>query len=270
MSKNRELKIALGQLKVEQGNTTVNMEKIIKMITDAAENGAHIICLPELAYTGYHLESELLQELAEPSDGPFVQTLCKLAKEKGIYIIAGYAESVEILGRMYNSAAFIDDKGRVIGNMRKVYAWGQEKLKFREGDKFPVYDTPLGKIGIMICYDAEFPEPSRIMALKGAELVFVPAVWSIPAARRWEVDLSGNALFNLMFMAGSNPVGDGACGSSQVVGPDGEVKAIASKTEEEMLYCTIDLNDVVRMRSKIPYLNDFKEDTFSMDAVKKY
>lgn len=270
MGKKNEIRIAIGQMKVEQENTTANLEKIVNLVSEAADNGAQLICLPELAYTGYFVEAEQLQELAEPSDGPFVQTLCKLAKEKGIYIISGYAESVEILGRMYNSAIFIDDKGKVIGNMRKVYAWGQEKLKFREGDKFPVYDTPLGKIGIMICYDVEFPEPARIMALKGAELVFVPAVWSIPAARRWEVDLAGNALFNLMYFAGSNPVGDGACGSSQVVGPEGEVRAIASKTEEELLYCTIDLDDVVKMRSNIPYLNDFKEDTFSMDAVNKY
>ncbi|MGL5514360.1 MAG: nitrilase-related carbon-nitrogen hydrolase, partial [Sporomusa sp.] len=186
------------------------------------------------------------------------------------YIIAGYAESVDIPGRMYNSAIFIDDKGKTIGNMRKLYAWGQEKLKFREGDKLPVYDTPMGKIGIMICYDVEFPEPSRIQALKGAEIIVVPAVWSIPAARRWEVDLAGNALFNVLFTVGANPVGDGACGSSQVVGPDGVVRALASTENEEILYCDIDLNEVVAVRSWLPYLNDFKEDTFSMDAVNKY
>lgn len=270
MSKNREIKIALGQMKVKQGDSSANLEKITSMIREAAENSAQLICLPELAYTGYHVESADLQQLAEPVDGPFVQTLCKLAKEKGIYIIAGYAEAAEITGRMYNSAVFIDDTGAVIGNMRKVNAWGSEKLKFREGKEFPVYDTPLGKIGIMICYDVEFPEPARIMALKGAELVFVPAVWSIPAERRWDVDLAGNALFNIYFMAGSNPVGDNACGKSQIVGPDGVVRAIASPDQEEILYCTVDLAEVLKVRSWLPYLNDFKEDTFSMDAVNKY
>ena len=270
MSRNKELKIAIVQMKSEQGNTAVNLERGIEFIKEAANNGAQIACLPELFYNGYHLPSEEMQKTAEPVDGPFVQTLCKVAKEKGIYIIAGYAESVDIPGRMYNAAIFIDDKGSVLGNMRKVYAWGEEKLKFREGNQFPVYDTPLGQIGIMICYDVEFPEPARIMALKGAEIVFVPAVWSIPAERRWDVDLAGNALFNLMFMAGSNPVGDGACGKSQIVGPDGVVRAKASETEEEILYYTADLNEVVATRSRIPNLNDFKEDTFSMDAVHKY
>lgn len=270
MSRNREIKIALVQMHSEQGNTQKNLERGVDFIKKAANNGANIVCLPELFYSGYNLEAEQLQELAEPSDGPMVQTLCKLAKEKGVYIIAGYAESVEILGRMYNSAIFIDDKGSVIGNVRKVYAWGQEKLKFREGDKFTVHDTPLGKIGIMICYDCEFPEPMRIMALKGAEIVFVPSVWSIPAARRWEIDLAGGALYNLMFTAGINTIENGACGFSQVVGPDGVVRALATADKEEILYCDIDLNEVVATRSKIPYLNDFKEDTFSMDALSKY
>lgn len=270
MPKERKVKIALVQMKSEQGNTQANLERGIQFVRQAAEEQADIVCLPELFYTGYHPESGEMQNLAEPSDGPFVQTMGKLAKEKGVFIIGGYAESVEIPGRMYNSAIFIDNNGCVLGNMRKVYAWGIEKNKFREGDKFPVFDTPFGKVGIMICYDVEFPEPARIMALKGAELVFVPAVWSIPAARRWDVDLAGNALFNLMFMAGANPVGDGACGKSQVVGPDGVVRVAASETEEEIVYCDVNLNEVIEVRSRIPYLNDFKENTFCMDAINKY
>lgn len=270
MAKKRKIKVAIGQFNVEQGDTKKNLDKCLEMTAQAAEDGADIVCFPELAYNGYFLSSLEFQNQAEPIDGPFVQALRKIAKDKSIYIIAGYAQSVEIPGRIYNSAIFIDDKGDVIGNMSKVNAWGQEKLRFRNGEEFPVYDTPLGKIGIMICYDVEFPEPARIMALKGAELVFVPAVWSIPAARRWDVDLAGNALFNVYFMAGSNPVGNDACGTSKIVGPDGEVRAEASKTDEELLICDVDLDEVIEVRSWLPYLNDFRADTFSMDAVEKY
>lgn len=270
MTRTRNVKIAIGQMKPVQGDTTSNLQKAITMTREAAENGADIISFPELFYQGYHPSAEEMQMLAEPVDGPMVQTLCKVAKEKGIYIIGGYAESVKIAGRIYNSAIFINDKGEVIGNMRKVYLWGAEKLKFREGNEFPVFDTPMGKIGIMICYDMEFPEPMRIMALKGAEIVFGPSVWSIPAQTRWNVDLAAGALYNVFFTVGPNTVGDNSCGLSKVVGPNGEVLAQASKDEEEILYCDIDLNDVIKNRSKIPYLNDFKEDTFSMDAINKY
>lgn len=270
MGEGRIVKIALGQMKVFQGDTEKNLKKILDLTDQAAAQNADIICFPELAYCGYFLESEELQRLAQPQDGPFVQTLREKAKSAGIHIIAGYAEAGEIPGIMYNSCIFIDDQGEIIGNMRKVNAWGQEKLKFREGREFPVIQTKFGKVGMLICYDVEFPEPSRIEALKGAEIVFCSAVWSIPAARRWDVDLAGNALFNLMFMAGANPVEDNCCGSSKIVGPDGEVIAEASKINEELLIQEIDLEDVLRVRSRIPYFNDFKEDTFSMEALKKY
>jgi len=270
MSK-RLVKIALGQWKVAQGDTKANIDKMLKMIDEAASQNVDIICFPELANTGYFLESEELQKLAETANGPFVQTLKEKAKSCKIHIIAGYTEADSVIpGRIYNSAVFIDDNGETIGNMRKVYLWGQEKLKFRAGESFPVINTKFGKVGMLICYDVELPEPSRIEALKGAELIFVSAVWSIPAERRWDVDLAGNALFNLLFMAGSNPVEDNCCGKSKIVGPDGEVVAEASRTDEELLITTVDLERVVELRSRIPYLNDFKEDTFSMDALKKY
>ena len=269
--KKREIKIALGQMKVEQGNTKANIDKMLKMIEDAANQNVDIICFPELANTGYFLSSEDLQKLAETKNGPFIQLLKEKAKDLKIHIIAGYTEVDQIIsGRIYNSCIFIDDNGEIIENMRKVYLWGQEKLKFRAGESFPVVKTKFGKIGMLICYDVELPEPSRIEALKGAELIFVSAVWSIPAEKRWDVDLAGNALFNLLFIAGCNPVEDNCCGKSKVVGPNGEIVIEASKTEEELVVAIIDLNKVIELRSKIPYLNDFKEDTFSIEALNKY
>ena len=270
MQKKRTVKIAIGQMKVAQGDTQANLNKMLGMIDEAAEAGADLVVFPELAYTGYFLPSYDLQKLAEPIDGPFVQQMRKKAKEKRIHIIAGYAEAAEVPGKMYNSCIFVDDDGNVIENMQKVYAWGQEKLKFKEGRRFPVVQTKFGKVGMLICYDVEYPEPSRIEALKGAEIVVVSAVWSIPAERRWHVDLAGNALFNLMYMVGSNPEEDDCCGCSKIVGPDGEVRAEASKTDEELLIHEIDLEEVIEVRSRIPYINDFKEDTFSMDALNKY
>lgn len=270
MSAKHLVKIALGQFKVTQGDTRANLNKMLEMVDSAAAVGADLVVFPELAYTGYFLESFDLQSLAEPVDGPFVQQLRKKAKEKRIHIIAGYAEAGAVKGKMYNSCVFVDDEGNVIENMRKVYAWGQEKLKFCEGKRFPVVKTKLGNIGMLICYDVEYPEPSRIEALKGADIIIDCAVWSIPAERRWHVDLAGNALFNLLYVVGSNPIGDNCCGSSMIVGPDGEIRAMASRTEEELLIHEIDLDEILEIRSRIPYINDFKEDTFSMEALHTY
>ena len=270
MSKKRLVKIAIGQFKVTQGDTRANLNKMLEMTDQASDAGADLIVFPELAYTGYFLESYELQKLAEPVDGPFVQQLCKKAKEKRIHIIAGYAESGLVPGKMYNSCVFVDDEGKVIENMQKFYAWGQEKLKFAEGKRLPVVETKLGKIGMLICYDVEYPEPARVEALKGAEIIVCSAVWSIPAERRWHVDLAGNALFNLLYTVGSNPVGDDCCGASKIVGPDGEVRAQASGTDEEVLIHEIDLDEILEVRSRIPYMNDFKEELFSMEALERF
>lgn len=271
MSKNRLVKIALGQFKSTQGDTQANLRKMLSMTDQAAEAGADLVVFPELAYNGYFCPSYQMQQTAEPQDGPFAQQLRKKAKEKRVHIIAGYAETGPVVGKIYNSCIFIDDNGEVIENMRKVYVWGEEKLKFAEGDRFPVVKTKFGNVGLLVCADVEYPEPARIEALKGADLIVDCSVWSIdPAEHRWHVDLQANALFNLLFMAGCNTIGDNICGSSMVVGPDGEIRAIASRTEEELLIHEIDLDEILTIRSRIPYMNDFKKETFSMDALKKY
>ena len=268
--KKRRVKIALGQFASIHGETQQNLNKMLTMTDQAAESGADLIVFPELAYSGYFCPSYQMQQCAEKQDGPFVQALREKAKDKSIHIIAGYPEAGDITGRLYNSCIFIDDDGNVIENMRKVYAWGKEKLVFAEGKRYPVVKTKFGNVGMLICYDIEYPEPSRIETLKGAEIIVDCSVWSAPAERRWHVDLAGNALFNLLYVVGCNTIGENLCGSSMIVGPDGEIRAMASRTEEELLVHEIDLGEILEIRSRIPYINDFKEDTFSMEALKRY
>ena len=245
--KKRIVKIALGQFASIHGETQQNLNKMLTMTDQAAESGADLIVFPELAYSGYFCTSYQMQQCAEKQDGPFVQALREKAKDRSIHIIAGYPEAGDITGRLYNSCIFIDDDGNVIENMRKVYAWGKEKLVFAEGKRYPVVKTKFGNVGMLICYDIEYPEPSRI-----------------------ETDLAGNALFNLLYVVGCNTIGENLCGSSMIVGPDGEIRAMASRTEEELLVHEIDLGEILEIRSRIPYINDFKEDTFSMEALKRY
>ena len=271
MSKKSLVKIALGQFTSVRGDTKANLDRMLELTDKAAEAGADLVVFPELAYSGYFCPSYQLQQCAEPQDGPFAQQLCKKAKEKRIHIIAGYPEAGSVVGKMYNSCIFIDDEGKVIENMRKVYVWGDEKLKFAAGNRFPVVKTKFGNVGMLICADVEWAEPARILALKGADIIVDCSVWSInPAEHRWHVDLQAAALYNLLFVAGCNTVEDNICGSSMVVGPDGEIRAIASRTEEELLIHEINLDEILEIRSRIPYMNDFKEDTFSMDAITKY
>ena len=127
----------------------------------------------ELATTGYEC-GEKFKELAEVIDdkSETVQAFSKVALKHNIHIVLGMAErdanDPEIL---YNSQLFISNKGEIIGTYRKIHLFDTEKDWFTAGTEYKVFDTEIGRIGLFICYDASFPEVSRILAIKGAELL---------------------------------------------------------------------------------------------------
>ena len=254
----RNIRIALGQMRAIQGNTQANMEKMEGMAAEAAAGGADIICFPELSYTGYFVKKDRLDEIAETEDGEFIKRTCNAAKKSGICIIAGFAERGDS-GEIYNTAVFADRQGRVAGKARKVYLWKSEKKRFGRGDGYCVFDTEFGRAAILICYDLEFPEPARIAALNGAEIIFCPAAWSVPAKNRWELDLKGCSLYNLLFTAGANFADELCCGASGVAGPDGRMIAQSRGQEEEIVFADIDIEEVIKQRESIPYFDDLDE-----------
>ena len=259
--KKKKFKIALAQIKIEQKNIEENCKKIFKKIEEAAKENVDIICFPELATIGYTITTDELQNLSEDFENTFIEKLQEKARLFKIHILVGYLESktTKKSRDFYNSCIFIDDDGKILTNARKVYLWKKEKTKFKAGNKFVVKNTKFGKIGILLCYDLEFPEPARIECLKGAEIIFVPSLWSFNAENRWHIDLAANSLFNLLFIAGCNAVGDNCCGKSKIVEPDGSTLIEASGTNEELLIATIDLEKISEIRAKIPYLTDLKK-----------
>ena len=263
--KKKKIKIALAQIKIEQKNIEKNCKKIFERIEEAANKNVDIICFPELANIGYTITSNELKNISEELEKNFIKQLQEKARLFKIHILVGYLESktTKKSRNFYNSCIFIDDKGKILANARKVYLWKKEKTKFKAGNKFVVKNTKFGKIGILLCYDLEFPEPARIECLKGAEIIFVPSLWSFSAENRWHIDLAANSLFNLLFIAGCNAVGDSCCGKSKIVEPDGSTLIEASGTNEELLIASIDLTKLSEVRAKIPYLMDLKKDIFS-------
>lgn len=269
MEKRGTLKIALAQMAVAHGEVAPNLATIRRMTQEAAEAGAQIVCFPELAQCGFYMKKEVLRSLAEPIEGPFVTALRTLAAEHRIHLLCGYAEAPNGEEVLYNSCVLIDDEGEILENMRKIYLWGREKQRFAPGHRLPVVNTRLGRLGILNCYDAEYPETFRIEALKGAEVVLVGANWSFTGQSRWELQLSCNALCNLLFVAGVNIADQYCCGHSRVVAPDGHVIQTAAN-EETLLVTTIDLNEIDTQREKIPYMTDFNPETFTMEALRTY
>ena len=153
-----------------------NLDKAESRIRDAVNHGAKTVCLPEAFNTGY-LGSRIpdMKALAEKEDGKSLTRMRSLAKELGVYLIAPIIFQAE--SGVENTAFLIDDQGNILGHYSKSHPVGDEQKHFQRGKQYPVWDTPLGKIGIVICYDVCFPETVRLLALNGAEVVFVPAAW---------------------------------------------------------------------------------------------
>ncbi|ROO24699.1 hydratase [Salinisphaera orenii MK-B5] len=242
------------------GDKAGNIAKSLQYIAEAADNGADLVVLPELCNSGYVFESlEETRALAEPvPGGPTVDAWEKIAAERGLHIVAGIDEADG--DTLYNSAVVIGPGG-YLGTFRKVHLWNRENVFFTPGDlAFPVFDTPLGRIGALICYDGWFPESYRECALQQADIVCVPTNW-VPINGQ---DPNREAMANILTMAAahSNSVfvacadrvgterGQPFIGQSLIVSYTGwPIGGPASADAEQILYADADLDDTARSRA---------------------
>jgi len=187
-----------------------------------------LLCFPELFLTGYNV-GDVLHRDAEPVYGPSIKVMVELAKANGVHIVFGYPEKVvdndQTTTTYYNSAIFISAEGEVLLNYRKTHLWGPyEKKYFTPGSSLaPVVKIGEVSVGLLICWDVEFPEPSRVLMLRGADLILVPTACMTSFAP--EVTVRSRAFENKLFVAYVNRAGDenGSrfCGLSSVVTPNG-------------------------------------------------
>ena len=205
---NRTVKIALIQFGGVLADTKANTEHAVELCTNAAKNGAQIICLPELFSTGYNLRliGDKIPQMAQKLDGETITALRAVSKEYACCIIAPIALEKDIPGVVYNSAVVLED-GEILGVYDKNHLWAMERFYFRPGEAYPVFDTKYGRIGVMVCYDIGFPEVARILTLKGAEILFCPSAWTILDRDMWNLNIPQRALENNLFVAGINRYG---------------------------------------------------------------
>lgn len=248
--------VASCQLSVQVGELEANRAAASAAITQAVRQGAQVVVLPELTPSGYVFAGVAeARALAEPPGGQTAAQWAGLAAAHEIVIIGGFSELGED-GRLYNSAMLVDPGG-VRAVYRKAHLWDAEPDFFTPGDAPPpVVDTRFGRIAIMICYDAEFPEWVRLPALAGAELLALPANWpaeEVPAGERPIVtaNVQVAAFHNRMFVAAACRCGDERgvrwTGGSVIAGPDGyplagpASSAAASAARQEILIAACDL-----------------------------
>lgn len=259
-------KIALAQFDSRINNVYSNNMKMVRMIRQAAAESADIIVFPELFTTGYNLDiiGDKIIEMASGKDGDTVKLASSEAALGNIFIIAPFAFSDED-GKIYNSAAVIDNKGTLLNVYHKNNLWDKEKNYFSYGKHdYMVFDAPFGKFGVIICYDVDFPETCRALALSGAEIIFVPAAWATTHRSLWDIYLPARALENTVFVAGVNRTGTEGdvkyFGDSKVFDPTGSLVARAAQNKEEMLFCDIDVSEIPEIRKDFPYLRELRKD----------
>ncbi|MFE1644740.1 nitrilase-related carbon-nitrogen hydrolase [Microbacterium sp. P01] len=262
------------------GDKESMLDKHEQFARDAAAEGAQVICFQELFYGPYFgiTQDKKYYEYAEPADGPIVQRFAALAAELNMVMILPIYEEQQT-GVYYNTAVVVDADGTILGSYRKHHIphvekfW--EKFYFRPGNLgYPVFDTAVGKVGVIICYDRHFPEAWRELGLNGAHLAFNPNATKPGLSNRlWEVEQPAAAVANGYFVLAPNRVGledneygDEAVnfyGTSQVVDPRGNyVGALGSGEHEEILIRDLDMDLVRQMRDDWQFYRDRRPDSY--------
>lgn len=266
----RQFKIALVQYHSVLGDLQKNADRAVEMVREAAAKGAKIVCFPEMFNTGYNFQliGDGFHNCGETIDGHTITRLQKVAKECACYVIAPITLEKKVKGVFYNAAVVIDDEGVVLGDYSKHHLWAAERYYFHAGEDIPVFDTKYGKIGVMICYDAGFPETARVLTLKGAELIFMPSAWRIQDWDMWNLNIPQRALENTLYVAGVNRFGHEddlyMFGNSKVADWRGRIIAESKEEKEEIVYAEIDLDQLTKARLDIHYLKDRRPDSYKL------
>lgn len=264
---NRSIKIALIQFPSILGDIKKNVKKATKMIEIAANNDSKIICFPETFTTGSptNYNKKIPNSWAESLNGYTISTLRKIAKAKGVYIIAPIILKEEQKSSLTNSAVVMDDNGNIMGVYSKNHLWhiGEGKV-FKKGDGYPIFKTKYCNIGILICYDLNLPEAARILTLKGAELIFLCCAWIQKDKYIYDILIPARALENVAFFASVNMFDKdhNLFGNSKIVNPKGEIVAESLKKSEDVLIYKINFEEVTKTRYDIPYLSQRRPEQY--------
>lgn len=242
-------------MQAKGGDIPHNLAKLEQFARDAAKQRADIICFPEMCLQGYSREIPL--ELAENlSKGHLAAQLQKIAEETGLVLLVGLAER-EGQGKPFITHLVVTPRGQVEA-YRKVHLGKSEQPHYAPGQAIEVFTTPKANLGLQICWDTHFPEMSTILALQGAEVIFMPhASPTMVGDRRaiWLKYLTARAYDNSVFVAACNLVGEDGqghhfCGGCLVLDPKGNILAEDFSGKESMLVVDLEADKLNQIREQ--------------------
>jgi len=255
-----------------------NIEHQMKMVEDAANQGVQMLCFQEIFTTPYFCaeqQTRWYDAVEKVPDGPTVQMMQSVAKEKGMVLIVPIYEE-EISGVYYNTAAVIDADGKYLGKYRKTHIphvapgfW--EKFYFRPGNLgYPCFDTAFARIGVYICYDRHFPEGARCLGLNGAEIIFNPSATVAGLSEYlWKLEQPAHAAANGYFVGAINRVGTEApwnigefYGQSYFCDPRGQMIAVGTRDQDELVVADLDMDKIKEVRNTWQFYRDRRPDAY--------
>lgn len=254
------LKLALWQCAPTPLDVQGNLARLEAAAKEAAGAGAQLLVCPEMFITGYAIGTPTVQTLAQAADGAWADAVAGIAQRHQMAVVYGYPERGAD-GRVYNAAQWIDASGRRCLNYRKAYLFGDlDRSQFSaEAQSARTFDFHGWQVGMLICYDVEFPEATRALALAGADLI------AVPTANMAEYDFVARSLVpvrayeNQLFVAYANFTGpEGALqygGLSVVAGPDGATLAQAGR-EQALVFATLDDERLTSARNAAQHVRD--------------
>jgi predicted amidohydrolase len=256
MKEEKIIKAGVIQFDVKFGDVDSNIETALDGIKDLWGRGVEIVVLPELWSCGF--DNRRLADYAVRTP-EIIEKLAKKASEYNMVIAGSLPELSEDV--VYNTCYMINGDGTLAGSYRKVHLFspaGEDKY-FGMGETASVYNTTIGKVGMIVCYDLRFPEICRTLALEGAEIILVSAQWPIARIKHWDTLMQARALENQLFIVAANRCGRDKNleygGHSQIVSCTGEVLAKA-ENEPSIFEADLDFNALKRFRSDMPCFKD--------------
>jgi N-carbamoylputrescine amidase len=249
-----DLRVAAAVMRSVAGGKAENLTRMEALVKEAVQGGAKAVCFPEMNVSGYGLRQEM-GAFAEPIPGPSTDEVSRMARRFGVLILGGLAEKAE--GNQYFISHFAVGPEGLIGVYRKVHLGPPEEGTYRAGLECPVFSSGPVRFGIELCFDGHFPELSTLLALKGAEVIFIPHASPRESAEekkaRWLRYLPARAYDNSVFVVACNLSGESESGlafsgAGLILGPKGEILAESQGGGEEVIFADLKSEALQKVR----------------------
>ena len=263
-------------------NKQQSLEAGVRYVEKAAAHGAKLVVLPEMFCCPY--QNDAFPPNAEQAGSGIWQALSGVAKACGVILIGGSFPELGEDGGIYNTCFVFNEQGEQIARHRKMHLFDIDipgGQRFKESDTLAagseptVFDTPWGKLGVMVCFDVRFPELARLIALGGARAIIVPGAFNMTTGPlHWELLMQARAVDNFTYVLACAPARDESAGyvsyaNSLVVSPWGKTMARLD-AQPDILYAQLDVGEVARAQQQIPVLSARRTDLYEIELKKQW